>query len=67
MINGKGEIKHTAMSLEQKIMAQLKTAMLAKDEKLRTSLIQKANYVASRYTWDETARLLWQAIQKALV
>lgn len=49
------------MELAEKMMH------LYKDETLRTSLIQKATYTASRYTWDNTASLLWEAIQKALV
>ena len=40
---------------------------LYKDEMLRASLLQKASTVVSQYTWDKTARLLWQAIQKAIV
>ena len=40
---------------------------LYKDETLHTTLIQKATSVASQYTWDHTANLLWLSIQKALV
>ena len=40
---------------------------LYKDETLRSTLIQKATPVALQYTWDNTARLLWQSIQKTLV
>ena len=39
---------------------------LYKDEKLRTILIQKAILVPLLYTWENTADLLWQAIQKAI-
>ena len=40
---------------------------LYKDETLHTTLIQKATSIASQYTWDHTANLLWLSIQKALV
>ena len=49
------------MELAEKMMH------LYKDETLRASLIQKASYIIVQYTWDKTAQLLWQAIQKALV
>jgi len=40
---------------------------LYKDETLRSTLIQKATPVALQYTWDNTAGLLWQSIQKTLL
>lgn len=41
-----------------------KMMLLYKDEKLRKELIQKGKEVAEQYSWDKTARLLWQTIEK---
>lgn len=40
--------------------------LLYKDEKLRKELIQKGRIIAREYTWDQTAGLLWQCIQKTM-
>lgn len=37
-----------------------------KDESLRNSLIEKGKLVAIPFTWDRSARLLWEAMMKAL-
>ncbi len=42
-----------------------KMMLLYKDEKLRNELIQRGLEVAKEYSWDRTARLLWQSIEKA--
>lgn len=39
---------------------------LYKDERLRNELVQKGKEVEKHFTWDRTARLLWNAIQKAV-
>lgn len=44
-----------------------KMMQLHTNEALRTILIQKGANVASQYNWANTAQLLWQSIQKALV
>lgn len=38
---------------------------LYKDERLRDELIEKGKQVIQRYSWDQTAELLWQNILKA--
>lgn len=43
-----------------------KMMRLYTDEALRDELIQKGQQVASGYSWDKTAALLWQTIQKAI-
>lgn len=40
--------------------------LLYKDENLRKELIQKGRIIAREYTWDQTAGLLWQCIQKTM-
>jgi glycosyltransferase involved in cell wall biosynthesis len=37
-----------------------------KDENLRKELIEKGKIVASHYSWDRTAGLLWKSIVKAV-
>jgi glycosyltransferase involved in cell wall biosynthesis len=43
-----------------------KMMLLYKDENLCKELIQKGKQVIQYYSWDKTAELLWQSIQKAL-
>jgi glycosyltransferase involved in cell wall biosynthesis len=43
-----------------------KMMRLYKDETLRSRLIQKGKRVASDYSWERTADLLWQCILRAL-
>ena len=43
-----------------------KMMRIYKDEKLRDELISCGNKVVSRYSWDKTAELLWQAILRAV-
>lgn len=38
-----------------------------KDEKLRDELIRKGHEIARQYSWERTAELLWESIQKAVV
>lgn len=40
--------------------------LLYKDENLRTRLITEGLQVAKQYTWERTAALLWQCIEKAI-
>lgn len=42
-----------------------KMMLLYKDEKLRNQLIEKGRLVATEYSWDKTANLLWNCIVKA--
>jgi glycosyltransferase involved in cell wall biosynthesis len=44
-----------------------KMMRLYKDESLRIELIQKGKNIARQYSWDRTAELLWETMQKALV
>jgi len=44
-----------------------KMMRLYKDESLRNELIQKGKNIARLYSWDRTAVLLWETMQKALV
>lgn len=43
-----------------------KMMLLYKDEKLRNGLIINGRKVATEYSWDKTAELLWQTIQKTV-
>jgi glycosyltransferase involved in cell wall biosynthesis len=43
-----------------------KMMLVYKDEKLRDELIRKGDAVAKQYSWQRTADLLWQCIQKAV-
>jgi len=43
-----------------------KMMLVYKDEKLRDELIIKGDVVAEQYSWQRTADLLWQCIQKAV-
>ena len=40
--------------------------LLYKDERLRQQLIQKGKSLEANYTWDRTAKLLWETLMKAL-
>lgn len=40
--------------------------LLYKDEKLRKQLTEKGKETAAGFSWDRTARLLWQSIEKAI-
>src|SRR5215470_5039545 len=44
-----------------------KMMLVYKDEKLRDELIRKGEAAAKQYSWQRTADLLWQCIQKAVV
>jgi glycosyltransferase involved in cell wall biosynthesis len=44
-----------------------KMMLVYKDEKLRDELIRKGDPVAKQYSWQRTADLLWQSIQKTVV
>jgi len=41
-----------------------KMMLLYKDESLRNRLIQKGIERAKEFSWDKTAKLLWQALMK---
>lgn len=43
-----------------------KMMLLYKDEQLRNNLIAKGTVQAKKYSWDKTADLLWQSIEKTL-
>ncbi len=43
-----------------------KLMLIYKDETLRARLIEKGNAVAQKYSWQQTADLLWQSIAKAV-
>lgn len=40
--------------------------LLYKDENRRSQLIQRASNLAGNYSWDKTANLLWECIEKAI-
>ena len=44
-----------------------KMMLIYKDENLRNSLIAKGKTIATHYSWQRTAELLWQSIQKTVV
>lgn len=54
-------IKPSAIS---DIAAKMMT--LYKDEELRNKLIEKGKLISAKYSWDKTAKLLWQSIENAL-
>jgi glycosyltransferase involved in cell wall biosynthesis len=43
-----------------------KMMLLYKDEQLRSNLIAKGLEQAKQYSWDKTAQLLWQSIEKTM-
>ena len=57
-----------AITVNPYSVEQIAEAMsnLATDENLRQKLIQKGNARKNLFTWDRTADLLWQTIEKAL-
>jgi glycosyltransferase involved in cell wall biosynthesis len=44
-----------------------KMMLVYKDEKLRDELIRKGDAAAQKFSWERTADLIWQCIQKAVV
>ncbi|MEP6950425.1 MAG: glycosyltransferase family 1 protein [Ginsengibacter sp.] len=44
----------------------IKMMLIYKDENLRKVLIEKANLQAEKYSWDITAGLFWNAIEKTM-
>ena len=51
-------------SIFSDIAAQMMT--LYKDEELRSKLIEKGKLISEKQSWDKTAKLLWQSIEKSL-
>ena len=43
-----------------------KMMLIYKNENLRDNLIQKGSAAVKKYSWDKTAGLLWQSIEKAI-
>jgi glycosyltransferase involved in cell wall biosynthesis len=43
-----------------------KMMLIYKNENLRKELIEKAKTIASQYSWDRTAEMLWRAILKTV-
>ena len=43
-----------------------KMMLIYKDENLRNSLVAKGKTIAAHYSWQRTAELLWQSIQKTV-
>jgi glycosyltransferase involved in cell wall biosynthesis len=43
-----------------------KMMLIYKDESLRSKLIEKGRFIAQQYSWQKTAELLWQSIQKTV-
>ena len=44
-----------------------KMMRIYKDEDLRKQLIEKGKSVSKQYSWDKTAELLWNCIQKTVI
>ena len=42
-----------------------KLMRIYKDESLRGTLVEKGKVMATRYSWERTAGLLWESIEKA--
>ncbi len=41
--------------------------LIFRDEKLRSTLIENGRQQAAKFSWDQTAALVWQAIEKAVL
>lgn len=59
---------NAALYVDPQSVDSIKSAMLKlyNDESLRIQLIDKARIQRAKFTWDKTASLLWQSIEKCL-
>lgn len=59
---------NAALYVDPQSIDSIKSAMLKlyNDESLRIQLIDKARIQRAKFTWDKTASLLWQSIEKCL-
>jgi len=62
-VGGNAVLYADPLKIDQITEAMLK---LADDEELRKSLIEKGFIQKEKFSWDETARLLWMSIERAL-
>ena len=62
-VGGNAVLYADPMKIDQITEAMLK---LGSDEELRKSLIEKGFKQKDKFSWDETARLLWMSIERAL-
>ena len=42
-----------------------KLMLIYKDENLRSGLIERGKEISQKYSWERTADLLWESIEKA--
>lgn len=62
-VGGNAVVYADPCKIEQITEAMIK---MAGDEELRKSLIKKGFEQKNKFSWDETARLLWMSVEKAL-
>ena len=62
-VGGDAVIYADPMKIDQITSAMIK---VAEDKELRKELIEKGFKQKSKFSWDETARLLWQSVKRAM-
>ena len=62
-VGGNAVVYADPMKIDQITDAMIK---LANDKDLRKNLIEKGFEQKNKFSWDETANLLWQSVKKAL-
>ena len=62
-VGGNAVVYADPMKIDQVTGAMVK---LASDKELRKKLIEKGFEQKNKFSWDETAHLLWQSVKKAL-
>ena len=62
-VGGNAVVYADPMKIDQITDAMIK---LANDKELRKNLIEKGFEQKNKFSWDETANLLWQSVKKAL-
>jgi glycosyltransferase involved in cell wall biosynthesis len=62
-VGGNAVVYADPMKIDQITDAMIK---LANDKDLRKELIEKGFEQKNKFSWDETANLLWQSIKRAL-
>ena len=62
-VGGSAVLYADPVKIEQITEAMLK---ISEDEDLRKSLVEKGFNQKKKFSWDETARLLWMSVERAL-
>ena len=62
-VGGNAVIYADPIKIEQITEAMI---LISSDEELRKSLIKKGFVQKNKFSWDETARLLWISVERAL-